>query len=345
MASLCARLLIAGVLADRMVSLADDMVRNSLRGSEQYAKQTRQASADQSAAKSLSGEEWATPHGMKASLPLDAWQTVPQTSIWDNASADYPANLKRPALLVIEGQENYRARYGEEMIGEVQLLIAEFRRRCLPIIFKVWPYMMTHLILRPHPTKTCTPSIPMPELAPSTESEINRTVKYSSFDHFVKNPHLPGLLESWDVDHVVIAGGFTEHCIIATASAAFNHGLGVVMAASAIGSSKRFLTSVQHEAALISMKASTSTILPTTAAILTHFKLNNIAGSVCSNSRVDRPPADYMRHAFPKEQKAFCNSSFPAIDGDMVGAWPLWAPFEARNLKEALLYRHSIPLE
>jgi len=173
-----------------------------------------------------------------------------------------------------------------------------------------------------------------------------------SFDHFIKNPHLPGLLESWDVDHVVIAGGYTEHCIIATASAAFNHKLGVVMAASAIGPSKRYetqdgklLTSVQHEAALISMKASTSTILPTTAAILTHFKLNNITGSVCSDTRVDRPPADYMRHAFPKEQEAFCNSSFPAIDEDMVGAWPLWAPFEARNLSEALKYRNSIPIE
>jgi nicotinamidase-related amidase len=342
----------AGVLAVLIFALADDMGRSSLRGSDRQVEQTTQSSADQSASKTLSGEEWATPHGMTASLPADAWQTVPQASVWDNASADYPPSLTRPALLVVEGQENYRARYGEEMIGEVQLLIEEFRRRCLPIIFKVWPYMMSHPVLHTHPTKTCTPTIPMPELAPSTESEINRTVKYLAFDHFVKNPHLPGLLESWDVDHVVIAGGYTEHCIIATASAAFNHKLGVVMAASAIGPSKRYekqdgklLTSVQHEAALISMKASTSTILPTTAAILTHFKVNNITGSVCSNSRVDRPPADYMRHAFPKEQKAFCNSSFPAIDGDMVGAWPLWAPFEARNLSEALKYRNSIPIE
>ena len=38
---------------------------------------------------------------------------------------------------------------------------------------------------------------------------------------FYNNPHLDELLQAWGVDTVIIAGGFTEHCIIATANAAF----------------------------------------------------------------------------------------------------------------------------
>jgi len=101
------------------------------------------------------------------------------------------------------------------------------------------------------------PILPLKETAPSTPSEANRTVKYVEFDHLWKNPHLDDLLEAWDVDHVIIAGGFTEHCVIATTNALWSRRMPAVIPASAVGPHNATdaqhrptnAPSVQHEAA------------------------------------------------------------------------------------------------
>lgn len=91
------------------------------------------------------------------------------------------ASMKMPALLLIDSQENFVNYYGEKQISEMKLLVDAFRAACLPIVFKLWP--------QPHNwggeswNVTCAPKTPLSDVAPSTESEANRTVKYTKYDH------------------------------------------------------------------------------------------------------------------------------------------------------------------
>eukprot|EP00931_Biecheleriopsis_adriatica_P121093 TRINITY_DN96172_c0_g1_i1.p1 TRINITY_DN96172_c0_g1~~TRINITY_DN96172_c0_g1_i1.p1 ORF type:complete len:327 (-),score=58.01 TRINITY_DN96172_c0_g1_i1:142-1122(-) len=274
-------------------------------------------------------------------LPIDAWKSAPSASAWD-APPNFLPTLKRPVLLLIDAQENFRGYYGSAMVSEMQLLVEAFRQRCLPIVFKLWngpPFTEEW-----RKESTCAPTVPLTEVTPSTESEANRTVKYVEFDHFWKNPHLDDLIESWDVDHVIIAGGFTEHCVIATANAAWSRKIPAIIPALAVGprnatdgtyNSTR-VPSLQHEAALIAMQSSVAQIVPNSSAILQHLEIHDIRGQVCPNATVAAPPPNYMKHAFPKEQEGYCNTAqhpnlnISGIDKDL-GAWPLWAPLEAKQ--------------
>ena len=144
----------------------------------------------------------------------------------------------------------------------MELLVNAFRERCLPIIFKLWPVPPETEELRR--TRTCVPILPLKEVAPSTASEANRTVKYVEYDELWKNPHMDDLLESWDVDHVVIAGGYTEHCVVATANALWSRKMASIIPASAVGPHNTTgpppehhptgTPSLQHEAALIALQ-------------------------------------------------------------------------------------------
>ena len=274
-------------------------------------------------------------------LPANAWKSAPSASSWDKPKVYLPV-LKKPGLLVIDAQENFRNYYGSNAISEMQLVVEAFRERCLPIVFKLWPAPPINEEVRR--TSTCVPIPSLSEVAPSTESEGNRTVKYVEFDQFWENPHLDQLLKSWDVDHVIIVGGFTEHCVIATANALWNRKIPAIIISSAVGprnatNSDRNPTkvpSVQHEAALIAMQCCVAQVVDNSSVLLEHLESHFIRGSVCPDTRVPAPPAGYMKHSFPTEQSGFCNKTlYPdvntsGIDKD-VGAWPLWAPLEAKR--------------
>jgi len=278
--------------------------------------------------------------GNESMLPPDAWKTAPSASSWD-VPAEYLQTLKRPALLLIDAQEDFRNYYGSASIAEMERLVAAFRGRCLPIVFKLWPVPPETEELR---TKdTCVPILPLPEAAPSTESEANRTVKYVEYDHLWKNPHLDDLLTEWNVDHVIIAGGFTEHCVIATANALWSRRIPAIIPASAVGPHNATgpyphhptqTPSVQHEAALIAMQSSVAQVVSNSSVILDHLAAQGIAGSICANTTVSKPAATYMKHAFPKEQDEWCNTTLHPMVNDSgidpgLGAWPLWGPIEA----------------
>ena len=169
-------------------------------------------------------------------------------------------------------------------------------------------------------------------------------MKYVEYDHLWKNPFLDELLESWDVDSVIIAGGFTEHCIIATANALRSRKLRAIIPATAVGPHNATdakheptsMPSVQHEAALIAMQSSSAQIVPDSSTILKYIEAHDIKGSTCPDASVAAPPGDYMKHAFPKEQDKWCNTTLhPSVNATGIdtgiGAWPLWAPIEAHH--------------
>ena len=282
-------------------------------------------------------------------LPANAWKIAPAASHWDTPQQFLPT-LKRPALLLIDGQEWFRNYYGSVAVGEMQTLLDEFRRRCLPVIFKLWPIPPSSEEIRR--TGTCVPILPLKEVAPSTLSEVNRTVKYFEFDHLWKNPQIDRLLEAWDVDHVIIAGGFTEHCVIATVNALWSRQLPAIIPASAVGphnATRREghttvptgVPSVQHEAALIAMQSSNAQIVENTSAILEHLRAHSITGNLCPSANVPAPRPDYMRHAFPKQKEEWCNRTLhPTVNTSGIdaglGAWPRWAPLEARHFLPGL---------
>ena len=281
------------------------------------------------------------PGGDQGLLPVDAWKSAPIASQWDKPKVYLPT-LKKPALFVIDAQEDFRKYYGSRAVNEMRLLVEAFRARCLPIVFKLWPAPPYNEEVRR--TGTCVPIPPLKEVAPSTESEANRTIKYVEFDQFWKNPHLDQLLEGWGVDHIVIAGGFTEHCVIATASALWSRKIPAIIPASAVGPHNStdgeydptLVPSVQHEAALIAMQCCVAEIVANSSIVIEHLASHGITGSVCPDTAMPAPPPDYMKHAFPKDQYGFCNTTrYPfvntsGIDNDL-GAWPLWAPVEVKG--------------
>ena len=119
------------------------------------------------------------PGGDQGLLPVDAWKSAPIASEWDKPKVYLPT-LKKPALLVIDAQEDFRKYYGSRAVNEMRLLVEAFRARCLPIVFKLWPAPPYNEEVRR--TGTCVPIPPLKEVSPSTESEANRTIKYVEFD-------------------------------------------------------------------------------------------------------------------------------------------------------------------
>ena len=94
--------------------------------------------------------------------------------------------------------------------------------------------------------------------------------------------------------------------------------------------------SIQHEAALITLQASVSEVVASSGAVVAHLEEHGIRGAVCPDTPVPAPAADYMRHAFPKQQDEWCNATLhPGVNTSGIdpglGAWPRWAPLEARH--------------
>ena len=163
---------------------------------------------------------------------------------WDGifeASWTLEGRARSPALLLIDTQEIFREEYGPEAIANMASLLHAFRDSCHLTVFKLWYLSSNRTSLgrwaHTHTQGSCLPALPLAETLPSTEGEAQRTVKTFRFNH--ATPCLMRALRRAGIDTVILAGGYTEHCVMATVTALFDADFDVVVASDAVGPSTR----------------------------------------------------------------------------------------------------------
>ena len=142
-------------------------------------------------------------------------------NLTDPVMVEGKAEPRVPALLLIDSQEDFRAQYNIG-IPKMQRVLEFFRERCFPVIFKLWVLsgnssaQSRQISNRFGKTRlqkiTCKHPLPIKELAPRTQAEARRTMLTYHYSSFHQNIRLLRLLRGWNVNTIVLAGGFSEHC-------------------------------------------------------------------------------------------------------------------------------------
>lgn len=244
-----------------------------------------------------------------------------------NESFDALGAPRRPALLVTDMQQDFINTLGS-IINPSQQLVNWFRGRCHPIVFKLWALggnetAMQRLMVRRFTDATrqslaCAPKIPIRGLGPITLTEANRTVKSWRYDLF-GDIQTTSLLRAMGVNTVVIIGGFTEHCIAATAFGAFDHNFDVVVATDAVGPSAE--RGGLRIPALQTLEASVAKLATAAELMIAWNKMGR--GSVCAETPTAIPDHGDLVH------------SFCVTGATHANRWPHWSPPEARQYVHA----------
>ena len=225
-----------------------------------------------------------TPGGVNAT-PLTFWAT------WTLNSRP-----RRIALLLDDAQEEYRA-YAEPIIGNMSSLVEVFRAKECPIVWSSWSRQFDDGIsnamdrwyglrgLRASEPENAVYIFegeaglqPLKELAP-TAQEVKDGWFYHSkmldmfwvFNEDGKS-YLDEKLKAENVDTVVIAGLWTDECIVATAYAALSRGYDVVVVGDGVATA-----TAHHDKALTVMNATCGKVIPT-AEILKYMQTEFVKG-------------------------------------------------------------------
>ena len=263
------------------------------------------------------------------------------TNLWDR-HADWKLNElvngqpRRPALLTIDAQESLRGRghyFPKETVRQMVHLLGWFRLRCHPVIFKTWGaggpdtamerFYKKRFNPRDRKLVRCQHSSVLAEFHPLSESEHNRTVRSFKFSHY--DPQLHAILRSWGVNTVVLVGGFTEHCITATAFAAFDLGMDVVVPADAVGPSVNFkgIPNIHHQAALFTMASAVALVVPNSSVVTLRLSAFP-GGSMCPLTPFPAPPRE-------SGGTPWCKSG--------LGPYSTWRPQGAPSVDVVLKHR------
>ena len=208
------------------------------------------------------------PHG----TPLTFW-----------ASWELQSRPRRIALLLDDVQEEYRV-YAGGIIPNLVELVGAFRARCCPVVWSAWARQFDDGIsnamdrwygARGVATKENALYVfegeaglePLREIAPTPAERFEWFYHTKHLDMFWRfrgdgKSFLDEKLKDCGVDTVVIAGLWTDECIIATAYAALSRGYDVVVVGDAVA------TATAHQAtALTVMNASCAKVLTTDAVV------------------------------------------------------------------------------
>merc|ERR550532_2209765 len=227
---------------------------------------------------------------------------------------------RRIALLLDDAQEEYRP-YAEHIIGNMTQLVNAFRAKDCPIMWSSWSRQFDDGIsnamdrwygLRGLRTETPENAVyifegepglqPLKELAPTAKELADGWFYHSKMlDMFwVFRPdgksYLDEKLKEEGVDTVVIAGLWTDECIVSTAYAALSRGYDVIVVQDGVATA-----TAHHDKALTIMNATCGKTLPT-AEIVSYMEQDFVLGEAGavkgvkhSDGRKDNvPPPPHM---------------------------------------------------
>lgn len=189
---------------------------------------------------------------------------------------------RRIALLLDDAQEEYRP-YAAPIIGNLAALVAAFREKDAPVVWSSWSRQFDDGISNamdrwygPRGLRADAPENavyvfegeaglePLREIAPTTAEKAAGWFYHSKMlDMFwVFRPdgksYLDEKLKAEGVDTVVIAGLWTDECIVATAYAALSRGYDVVVVGDGVATA-----TAHHDKALTIMNATCGKVLKT----------------------------------------------------------------------------------
>jgi len=249
-----------------------------------------------------------TPDGPNE-CPLTFWAT------WTLASRP-----RRIALLLDDAQEEYRP-YAQGIIPNMAKLVSVFRAKGCPIMWSSWSRQFDDGISNamdrwygPRGLRKGSPENavyifegaaglePLKELAPTAAEKAEGWFYHSKhLDMFwVFRPdgksYLDEKLKAEGVDTVVIAGLWTDECIVATAYAALSRGYDVVVVGDGVATA-----TAHHDKALTVLNATCGKVIPT-AEIVSYMEQDFVLGEAGavkgvkhSDGRKDNvPPPPHM---------------------------------------------------
>lgn len=182
---------------------------------------------------------------------------VPSPLIYGQVGWTVAERPRRMALMVIEMIEDYKPYLGY-LVPKIKPLLNEFRKQGLPVFFTNWArrpgdglygaldrangYTGVSSGTNFQYTYNDGGLLPMKDLAPTSEElRLGHFIKSIHLDKFADldehgNSKLSELVRSYGVDTLVLTGGWTDACIIATAMDAMDtKNLDVLLVSDAVG--------------------------------------------------------------------------------------------------------------
>jgi len=200
----------------------------------------------------------ATPFNVSGSMVLRTDHGfVPSPLMYGQVGWTVAERPRRMALMVIEMIEDYRPYLGY-LVPKIKPLLYEFREQGLPVFFTNWARRpgdgLYGALDRANGYKGVSSGtnfqytykdgglLPMMELAPTRqEVRLGHFIKSIHLDKFADldvhgNSRLSELVRSYGVDTLVLTGGWTDACIVATALDAMDtKNLDVLVVSDAVG--------------------------------------------------------------------------------------------------------------
>lgn len=271
-----------------------------------------------------------TPDG-KHGMPLTFW-----------ASWELNSRPRRIALLLDDAQEEYRL-YAEPIIPQMAALVGAFREKGCPIMWSSWSRQFDDGIsnamdrwygkrgLRADAPENAVYIFegeagltPLKEIAP-TKEEVGAGWFYHSkmldmfwcFQEDGKS-YLDEKLKAEGVDTVVIAGLWTDECIVSTAFAALSRGYDVIVVRDGVATA-----TAHHEKALTVLNATCGKVIPA-ADIVSYMKNEFVLGEVGAvkgvkhpDGRKDNAPKGWQQ--VPKPNNGLVGKALCALGGVVLG--------------------------
>eukprot|EP00282_Hemiselmis_andersenii_P000686 CAMPEP_0114111454 /NCGR_PEP_ID=MMETSP0043_2-20121206/1863_1 /TAXON_ID=464988 /ORGANISM="Hemiselmis andersenii, Strain CCMP644" /LENGTH=308 /DNA_ID=CAMNT_0001203489 /DNA_START=13 /DNA_END=936 /DNA_ORIENTATION=+ len=244
------------------------------------------------------------------------------------ASWDLKSRPRRIALLLDDAQEEYRP-YAAHIISNMASLVSVFRAKGCPIVWTSWSRQFDDGIYNAMdrwygPRGWRTNNLenacyifegeaglqPLKEIAPTAQELADGWFYHSKMlDMFwVFEPdgksYLDEKLKAEGVDTIVIAGLWTDECIIATAYAGLSRGYDVVVVSDGVATA-----TAHHETALTVMNATCGKVLKT-ADVVTYLQKDFVKGEAGKYKGINHPdgrkdnvppPPDVQRAALLKQ--------------------------------------------